>query len=306
MGVQLNLANPEDPIDVKVLVDGTLHPANEVVRNGSFLYIMGLQAGTEYSLNVTLSNIFGTAWVNTTVRPLLGELVESKVVSCPSLPHYPSPSSSGRPSTPQVTLVPTAGGLTVQLTAMYPGTREDTIQYSISTSASPRSRRQTGHQTLPVTDLTTPVSGSAEVALGPGTYSVTVTVTNQHGSTTSEPQQVTIPGWHVTALCHIQLCMCVHTYICVYVLVFVFAEDSTDNRLVLSINLYLFLPPPPGPVSLDTAVIIGVVVAVVVMILAILSVFFIVLVCVKYKSTSESKKSQGRHVQYVYRPWPTG
>ena len=74
-GVQLNLANPEDPIDVRVLIDGTLHPVNQVVREGSFLYIMGLQAGTEYSLNITLTNIFGTAWINTTVRPLLGELV---------------------------------------------------------------------------------------------------------------------------------------------------------------------------------------------------------------------------------------
>ena len=100
------------------------------------------------------------------------------------------PLPSGHPSTPQVTITPTAGGLTVQLTVMYPGTREDTLQYSISTSASP-----TGQQPLPVTDLTTPVSGSAEVALGPGTYSVTVTVTNEHNSTTSAPQQVTIPGW---------------------------------------------------------------------------------------------------------------
>ena len=80
-GVQLNLANPEDPIDVRVLVDGTLHPANQVVREGSFLYIMGLQAGTEYSLNITLFNIFGTVWVNTTVRPLLGELVDHWVIS---------------------------------------------------------------------------------------------------------------------------------------------------------------------------------------------------------------------------------
>ena len=73
VGVQLNLANPGDPTDVRVLVDGTLHPANQVTRNGSFLYIMGLQAGTEYPLNITLSNILGTVWVNTTVRPLLGE-----------------------------------------------------------------------------------------------------------------------------------------------------------------------------------------------------------------------------------------
>ena len=71
-GVQLNLANPEDPIDVRVLVDGTLHSANQVVREGSFFYIVGLQAGTEYSLNIALSNIFGTVGVNATVRPLLG------------------------------------------------------------------------------------------------------------------------------------------------------------------------------------------------------------------------------------------
>ena len=72
-GVQLNLANPDNPIDVSVLVDSTPHPPNQVTRNGSFLYIMGLQAGTEYSLNITLYNIFGIEWINTTVRPLLGE-----------------------------------------------------------------------------------------------------------------------------------------------------------------------------------------------------------------------------------------
>ena len=112
----------------------------------------------------------------------------------PSLP-YPS----GRPSTPQVALTPTADGLTVPLIVMYPGTREDILQYSISTSPSPISRRQTGQQPFPVTDLTTPISGSAEVTLGPGTYSVTVTVTNQHGSTTSVPQEVTVTGWLITA-----------------------------------------------------------------------------------------------------------
>ena len=109
-------------------------------------------------------------------------------------PHSPS----GRPSTPQVTLTPTAGSLRVQLTTMYPSTRESTLQYSISTSTSPRSRRQTGQQTLPVTNLTTSVSGSEELALDPGTYSVTVTVINQHGDITSVTQEVTVPGRPVT------------------------------------------------------------------------------------------------------------
>ena len=66
------MANPDNPIDVSVLVNGTPHPPNQVTRNGSFLYIMGLQAGTEYSLRIALTNKFGIEWVSTTVRPLLG------------------------------------------------------------------------------------------------------------------------------------------------------------------------------------------------------------------------------------------
>ena len=77
-GVQLNLANPDNPIDVTVLVDGTLHPANQVVRDRDFLYIMGLQAGTEYSLRIALANILGTELAITSVRPLLGEVVHEK------------------------------------------------------------------------------------------------------------------------------------------------------------------------------------------------------------------------------------
>ena len=161
---------------------------------------MGLQAGAEYSLRIALSNVFGTEWVNATARPLLGELVWG-ISLCVFLLNSPPTSPSGHPSTPQVTLTPTAGSLRVQLTTMYPGTRESTLQYSISTPTSPRSRRQTGQQTLPVTDLTTPVSGSEEVALGPGTYSVTVTVTNQHGDITSVPQEVTVPGWPLAHCC---------------------------------------------------------------------------------------------------------
>ena len=162
---------------------------------------MGLQAGTEYSLRIALSNVFGIVWFNTTIRSLLGEVIHDfiaflRTYAIQYSPVIPLP--SGRPSTPQVTLTPTAGSLRVQLTTMYPGTRESTLQYSISMSTSPRSRRQTGQQTLPVTDLTTPVSGSEEVALDPGTYSVTVTVTNQHGDTTSVPQEVTVPGRHIS------------------------------------------------------------------------------------------------------------
>ena len=75
-GVQLNLTNVDDPaIHVKVSIDGTLHPVNQIVIDGNSLYIMGLQAGSEYSLNITLSNVFGSAWIDIRVMPLLGGLV---------------------------------------------------------------------------------------------------------------------------------------------------------------------------------------------------------------------------------------
>ena len=199
-GVQLNLANPDDVTDVSVLVEGTLHPSSQVVRDGNSLYIMGLQAGTVYSLNITLFNIFGVVWFNTTVKPLLGELVCALISLLLLHPVLPSSSSSsnllqysGHPSAPQVTLTPTAGALMVQLFIVYPGTREGSLQYSVSTSASLLSSRQTA-KSLPVATLTSPVSGTVEVALAPGTYSATVTVTNQHGDTSTEPQVVTIPS----------------------------------------------------------------------------------------------------------------
>lgn len=74
-GLQLNLVNPDEVTDVRVLVEGTLHPTSQVVRDGNSLYVMGLQAGTEYSLNITLFNIIGAVSVETTVKPLLGELM---------------------------------------------------------------------------------------------------------------------------------------------------------------------------------------------------------------------------------------
>ena len=61
VGVQLNFANPIDPKDVRVLVDSSLHTANHAVtRNSSFLYIAGLQSGTEYPFNITQFDIIGT------------------------------------------------------------------------------------------------------------------------------------------------------------------------------------------------------------------------------------------------------
>ena len=78
-GVQLDVDYLDDSaIHVQASIDGTPHPANQVVIDGNSLYIMGLQAGTEHSLNITLSNTFGSAWTNTRVMPLLGGLVSDE------------------------------------------------------------------------------------------------------------------------------------------------------------------------------------------------------------------------------------
>ena len=82
-GVQFDLDYLLDypAIHVQASIDGILHPANQVVIDGNSLYIMGLQANTEYSLNITLSNKFGPAWTDTRVRPLLGGLVRTSVTN---------------------------------------------------------------------------------------------------------------------------------------------------------------------------------------------------------------------------------
>ena len=118
---------------------------------------------------------------------------------------------------------------------MYPGTREESLQYSISLTASPHSRWQMEQQTIPVTSLTTPVSGSTEVALGPGNYSVTVTVTNQHGSIMSAPQAVTVPGQFYTR-CWSCCIMYIGTTQCVSILWLILSFACLFQRAFHHIN----------------------------------------------------------------------
>ena len=80
-GVRLNLADPDDVSDVSVLLNTSSDGSYEMVSAGNFthsgdiLYIMGLQAGTVYSANITVSNIFGSTTQQTTLKPLLGMYV---------------------------------------------------------------------------------------------------------------------------------------------------------------------------------------------------------------------------------------
>ena len=77
-GVRLNLVDPDDVSDVSVLLntssDGSYEmvSAGNLTRSGDILYIMGLQAGTVYTVSITVSNIFGSTTQQTTLKPLLG------------------------------------------------------------------------------------------------------------------------------------------------------------------------------------------------------------------------------------------
>ena len=76
-GVKLNLADPDDVSEVKVQLNTTggsyeMISTSNLTLNGDNLFIMRLQAGTVYTANITISNIFGFLWQTVTLKPLLG------------------------------------------------------------------------------------------------------------------------------------------------------------------------------------------------------------------------------------------
>ena len=85
--MRLNLADPDDVSDVSVLLNTSIDGSYEMVsagnltRSGDILYIMGLQAGTVYTANITVSNIFGSTTQQTTLKPLVGMYVHNKVTN---------------------------------------------------------------------------------------------------------------------------------------------------------------------------------------------------------------------------------
>ena len=47
--------------------------SGDINLSGDILYISGLQAGTVYTANITVSNIFGSATQQTTLKPILSK-----------------------------------------------------------------------------------------------------------------------------------------------------------------------------------------------------------------------------------------
>ena len=76
--MKLNLARPQDVSDVRVSLSVSGGPY-EMVKSGDLiltediLYISGRQAGSVYTANITVSNIFGSTEQQTTLKPILGK-----------------------------------------------------------------------------------------------------------------------------------------------------------------------------------------------------------------------------------------
>ena len=76
-GIQLGLQNPNNPVEIQVQVStggGDLSEANFTRSITDIIYVEGLVAGTEYTIRVTVSNVFGSEMRNVTTTPLIGKI----------------------------------------------------------------------------------------------------------------------------------------------------------------------------------------------------------------------------------------
>ena len=78
-GIQLGLQNPNNPVEIQVQVStggGDFSEAS-LTRNTTdmdIIYVEGLVAGTEYTIKVTVSNVFGSEMRSVTTTPLIGKV----------------------------------------------------------------------------------------------------------------------------------------------------------------------------------------------------------------------------------------
>jgi hypothetical protein len=172
-GVKLNLARPQDVSDVRVSLSVNGGPyemvrSGDLTLTGDILYISGLQAGTDYTVTVDISNIFGSTMRQITLKPLLGQ-----------------PSN---PADPTVTVDGTS--VTVVLRTDYPGTErtrnESMFTFQVHFNKNGRSTRQSVLDTVDVSPLSlNGVSTDYRGVLEPGSYTVSVTAVNEHGNSSS-------------------------------------------------------------------------------------------------------------------------
>ena len=73
-GIQLGLQNPNNPVEMQVQVS-TCGGERSFTRDGDVIYVEGLVAGTEYTVRVTVSNVFGSEMRSLTTTPLIGKVM---------------------------------------------------------------------------------------------------------------------------------------------------------------------------------------------------------------------------------------
>ena len=79
-GIQLGLQNPNNPVEIQVQVStggGDFSEANFTrnITDMDIIYVEGLVAGTEYTIRVRVSNVFGSEMRNVTTTPLIGKII---------------------------------------------------------------------------------------------------------------------------------------------------------------------------------------------------------------------------------------
>ena len=72
-GIQLGLQNPNNPVEIQVQVS-TDGGERSFTRDGDVIYVEGLVAGTEYTIRVTVTNVFGRVERSVITTPLIGKV----------------------------------------------------------------------------------------------------------------------------------------------------------------------------------------------------------------------------------------
>ena len=78
-GIQVGLQNPNNPVEIQVQVStggGDFSEASftRSTTDMDIIYVEGLVAGTEYTIRVTVSNVFGSEMRSVTTTPLIGKV----------------------------------------------------------------------------------------------------------------------------------------------------------------------------------------------------------------------------------------
>ena len=207
-GIQLGLQNPNNPVEIQVQVSTGGGDFSEAIftTDMDIIYVEGLVAGTEYTIRVTVFNVFGSEMRNVTTTPLRG-----KVIDCMKAKYYHHgnhPSPLGYPSKPSRPAVTVAGSsVTVSVGVPYPGTRGD-VTVSVGyqrVSAKRQSDSNTKNKTISGSPSAGTVTGEVTFESIPvGDFIVTAIARNEFGESELSEESIT---FQVTGECEDVMCI---------------------------------------------------------------------------------------------------